>query len=199
MTAVVARRPRGGRARERAAAPDRRAAGARRRAHRPREPPPVPRRRSRPRSPAPSGSAAPLALVLADLDDFKAVNDRHGHRRATASCASSPRCSARRVRDIDLAGRWGGEEFVLILPGHRRSTAPRSVAERVRAALAERVDPVGPTASRSARHGELRRRAATERLDDGAELFARRRRGALRAKRAGKDRVVRCDRAVRSV
>ncbi len=77
-----------------------------------------------------------FALVLVDLDHFKLVNDTHGHacgdhvlRHAAAVIAAS-------VRTLDLAARWGGEEFLLLLPGTDAAGAV-TVAEKVRAQLAD--------------------------------------------------------------
>ena len=63
---------------------------------------------------------APMTLVLADLDDFKAVNDVHGHTVGDDVLREFASVLKATVRDSDLAGRWGGEEFMLLLPGHRR-------------------------------------------------------------------------------
>src|SRR5205814_9896708 len=60
---------------------------------------------------------SPLALVFADLDDFKGVNDAHGHPVGDAVLREFADVLRSTVRDSDLAGRWGGEEFVLLLPG----------------------------------------------------------------------------------
>jgi diguanylate cyclase (GGDEF)-like protein len=93
-----------------------------------------------------------LAIVLADLDDFKDVNDRFGHPAGDAVLREFARTLEERIRDIDVAARWGGEEFVLLLPGTDLAGAAR-VAERVRGALEERVvvsadgDPIRITAS----------------------------------------------------
>jgi diguanylate cyclase (GGDEF)-like protein len=80
----------------------------------------------------------PTALVLADLDDFKAVNDRYGHPAGDAVLCAFAELLRESVREIDTAGRFGGEEFMLLLPGTDAAGAAH-VAERVRAALAERV------------------------------------------------------------
>lgn len=80
----------------------------------------------------------PIALVLADLDDFKAVNDRYGHPAGDAVLCAFAELLRESVREIDTAGRFGGEEFMLLLPG-TDAAGGAHVAERVRAALAERV------------------------------------------------------------
>ena len=76
----------------------------------------------------------PLALVFADLDDFKRINDRYGHPVGDTVLRQFAKTLAESVRDIDIAGRWGGEEFAMILPGTDLAGAAR-VAERVRLAL----------------------------------------------------------------
>jgi len=78
----------------------------------------------------------PLSLVLVDLDHFKAVNDRYGHHTGDAVLASFARTLIEAVRDIDIVGRWGGEEFVVLLPGTGYIEALQ-VAERMRAATAD--------------------------------------------------------------
>ena len=61
-------------------------------------------------------SAEPLSLVLIDLDHFKAVNDRHGHAVGDAVLREFAQALREGLRETDGAGRWGGEEFLLVLP-----------------------------------------------------------------------------------
>ncbi|HSM51818.1 MAG TPA: diguanylate cyclase [Thermoanaerobaculia bacterium] len=79
--------------------------------------------------------AGPFALVLADVDRFKSVNDRHGHECGDRVLAAVAGVLARTLRTLDLAARWGGEEFLLILPGTGRDGAMRA-AEKVREGIA---------------------------------------------------------------
>ncbi len=60
-------------------------------------------------------SGAPLCIILADLDHFKRVNDRHGHAVGDAVIVASPGCSANTARLV-VVGRTGGEEFAMLLP-----------------------------------------------------------------------------------
>src|SRR5439155_7741229 len=76
----------------------------------------------------------PLAFVLADLDDFKAVNDRYGHPAGDVVLREFAETLRESVREIDLAGRWGGEEFALVLPGADLAGGVQ-LAERVRSSL----------------------------------------------------------------
>ena len=79
----------------------------------------------------------PVGLILADVDDFKAVNDRFGHPTGDVVLRDLADALRENVREIDTAARWGGEEFAVILPGTDLEGAAQ-VAERIRAALAER-------------------------------------------------------------
>jgi diguanylate cyclase (GGDEF)-like protein len=79
--------------------------------------------------------AAPLALALVDIDDFKRINDRCLHVVGDEVLRVAARLLQRQLRDGDLAARFGGEEFALLLAA---PAAPaRAAAERIRAAVAE--------------------------------------------------------------
>jgi two-component system cell cycle response regulator len=78
----------------------------------------------------------PLALVVADLDHFKHVNDAHGHQSGDVVLVEAAQRLRRSLRASDVLARYGGEEFVAILPDADRETA-LDVAERCRAALAD--------------------------------------------------------------
>lgn len=71
------------------------------------------------------------SILLIDLDDFKRVNDTHGHAAGDSVLRDMGRLLIQRVRDIDVAARYGGEEFAIILPETRRTSA-YVVAERIR-------------------------------------------------------------------
>jgi len=73
----------------------------------------------------------PLSLVVADVDDFKIYNDRYGHEEGNAALSRIAVLLEESLRKIDIAVRFGGEEFVLILPLTPK-TGARSVAERAR-------------------------------------------------------------------
>ena len=128
----------------------------------------------------------PLAVVVADLDWFKDVNDRYGHPSGDAVLREFAQLLRDLVRDVDLAGRWGGEEFLLILPGTDLAGGAQ-VAERVRLALAGRIvlsadgSPIPVTASFGV--------AATPPASTAAELFSAADAALYEAKRNGKNRV----------
>ncbi|HEY6961877.1 MAG TPA: diguanylate cyclase [Gaiellaceae bacterium] len=81
------------------------------------------------------GNAA--CLVLADLDDFKLVNDKHGHAAGDEVLKAFAVTLREAVRESDTAGRWGGEEFALILSGTDAEGGAR-FAERARASFRDR-------------------------------------------------------------
>jgi diguanylate cyclase (GGDEF)-like protein len=89
-------------------------------------------------------SGEPLSVVLIDLDHFKAVNDRHGHAVGDAVLRGFAQALREGLRETDGAGRWGGEEFLLVLP-HMTAAAAATLVDRLRGAMAERLlDPTVP-------------------------------------------------------
>lgn len=84
-----------------------------------------------------------LSLLMLDLDHFKRVNDTYGHDMGDKVIARFCELARSLLRDIDLLGRWGGEEFIIALP-HSDLRGARLVAERIREAFAESVfEPLG--------------------------------------------------------
>src|SRR5581483_665883 len=81
---------------------------------------------------------AALTAIFADLDDFKRVNDEYGHTAGDVVLREFAVVLRENVREADVAGRWGGEEFLLLLPG-TDAAGGSQLAERIRATLAERV------------------------------------------------------------
>jgi diguanylate cyclase (GGDEF)-like protein len=86
----------------------------------------------------------PLALVIADLDYFKTINDRFGHHVGDQVIKDFSQTLRSAVRDIDLVGRWGGEEFVVLMPGTTLAEAQQA-AERMRLAAASQPTRAGDT------------------------------------------------------
>jgi len=76
----------------------------------------------------------PLSLIILDLDNFKQINDRHGHPTGDEVLVSVGKVLLESVRQIDLASRWGGDEFALLLPNTSLDQA-LSVAEKLRKAI----------------------------------------------------------------
>lgn len=130
-------------------------------------------------------TGAGLSLIVADLDEFKAINDRYGHAAGDQVIRAFSRVLETSVRATDVVARIGGEEFAILMP----QTAPEhaaAVAERARRNLAlAQVAPVqGPiTASFGVAH------AAGEQVE-GARLLAEADEALYRAKSLGRNRVV---------
>ncbi len=129
-------------------------------------------------------SEQPLSCVLIDLDDFKRVNDELGHPAGDALLRRVADALRAEVRPYDQVARYGGDEFVLVLPGSE-DRAARAVAERVRERVSTGApgDAAGPSANCSIGI------AAWEPPMGADELLAAADRALLLAKRTGKGRV----------
>ena len=132
----------------------------------------------------------PLTLVLADIDDFKRINDRWGHPTGDEVLKAFAARMRDTVREIDLAGRWGGEEFALILPGTDLEGGCQ-LAERIRQMVAteQLTAPEGDPISVSASFGV----ASFPEAGSQTQLIAAADAALYEAKRAGKNRVVAAD------
>jgi diguanylate cyclase (GGDEF)-like protein len=138
-----------------------------------------------------------LGLVVADLDDFKQVNDRYGHQTGDDVLRAFADVLRETVRDIDVAARYGGEEFAVLLPQTDLEGAER-LAERLRETMSARLLSLEPgsTFSVTASFGV----ASFPEAPTAAALFAAADEALYRAKSAGKNRVVcaSADEAVRA-
>jgi two-component system, cell cycle response regulator len=125
-----------------------------------------------------------LALLMVDADHFKAVNDRHGHAAGDAALRALADRLGERLRAEDVAGRFGGEEFVVALPDADAAGAA-AVAEAVRAAVSARPLAIaGRQLSLTVSVGW-----ATWEDDDLGQLLARADGALYEAKAAGRDCV----------
>jgi diguanylate cyclase (GGDEF)-like protein/PAS domain S-box-containing protein len=124
----------------------------------------------------------PFALIMFDLDHFKAVNDRYGHAAGDAVLKELARRVAAQLRDTDRFGRWGGEEF-LIVAGHTDRDGACRLAERIRRAVADNpFSEVGPVTV-SMGVAEIAPGEASEELEERADSSL------YRAKTNGRNRV----------
>ena len=125
----------------------------------------------------------PSCLAIADLDDFKQVNDTYGHEVGDRVLRTFAQTLRDNVREVDVIARYGGEEFVLLFPRTGCDEA-RRVAERVRAALeATRIEPLARPVTVS--FGL----AACAGAQEADKALARADQALYRAKRAGKNRI----------
>ncbi len=134
---------------------------------------------------------APCSLVMFDLDHFKEVNDHHGHQigdRVLTAFADAVKAS---LRPNDLFGRYGGEEFILVLPGATMTTA-HVIADRIRRLFSEDnrfIDgrPLNATVSAGVATDGPESEASYEALIGKAD------KAVYAAKRAGRNRVASAD------
>ncbi len=77
-----------------------------------------------------------LAVVMLDIDHFKAINDSHGHFAGDQALIGMSRACEKLLRNTDILGRWGGEEFVILMPETPLAGAA-ILAERLREELAQ--------------------------------------------------------------
>ena len=137
----------------------------------------------------PGHSLRPIAVMFLDLDDFKRVNDTLGHPAGDRVLREFAMLVSGGARATDLATRYGGEEFAIVLPHTDRDHAQR-VAERIRAAVAdfsflEPDHPLRVTVSAGAATF-----APGLGIASSEQLVAAADRALYAAKKAGKNRVV---------
>ncbi len=135
-----------------------------------------------------------LSLVVVDVDHFKKFNDAYGHATGDLVLQAVGKSLSKCLRAGDLAGRYGGEEFVLVLPGSNMIGA-RIAAERIRKAREAMVVETehGPPKVRARFGGAAICGPGCARARD--ELFERADAALYEAKRAGRNRVVVADAA----
>jgi diguanylate cyclase (GGDEF)-like protein/PAS domain S-box-containing protein len=132
----------------------------------------------------------PVSVIAVDLDHFKRINDTYGHGAGDAVLKHTAAALSGAIReDVDIIGRTGGEEFLIVLP-HIDTAGAMLLAERLRATIAAspaRFEGVEGGIALTASFGV----ASIAQDDDSHEDMARRADTALyAAKRAGRDRVV---------
>ena len=132
----------------------------------------------------PSHAGLPHAIAVLDLDHFKSVNDRYGHEEGDNTLRKATEQLRKVLRRGDILIRWGGEEFLVVMPGTDAAGA-RVAIERLRAeGLGPRPDGVQQTASIG-----IAERIADSTADWG-DLVEKADQRMYVAKKSGKDRVV---------
>ena len=131
-------------------------------------------------------TTAPLSIVIADLDHFKNINDAHGHPAGDAVLRAVTRLLSTMVRESDVACRFGGEEFVLILPECTREGAVRKAQAMCDALRAMVVRDDSQAIAVTASFGVA---SAPDDGSDATALFAVADAALYRAKEGGRDRV----------
>ena len=129
-----------------------------------------------------------LALLLVDIDDFKALNDRHGHAVGDQVLRQVGSVLNESVREADLPARYGGEEFVVLAP-HTGKVGALALAEKLRGAISRsRFEAEGPSGA-SAQHVTVSIGVSVY-GGDARRLFNDADRALYQAKATGKDCVV---------
>jgi diguanylate cyclase (GGDEF)-like protein len=126
----------------------------------------------------------PLCVVMVDIDRFKAINDDHGHEVGDNVLMEVVRVMEAEIREQDLCGRWGGEEFLLLMPETSTESAVR-IMERLRQAVAKlrvRVNDDSLSVTVSLGMAQLRHDENYSSAINRADVAL------LRAKRNGRDR-----------
>lgn len=95
---------------------------------------------------SPDTPPTPCAVMLLDLNDFKQINDVYGHLSGDRALKHIAHLMHKSIRSTDILGRWGGDEFLVIMPNTTTEQA-RSTAERIAESLAE--NPLSGTAGHS--------------------------------------------------
>lgn len=127
-----------------------------------------------------------FSLIMLDIDHFKTVNDRYGHLTGDGALEEIATLIRRNIRDTDIVGRYGGEEFIIILP---KTTLASSwvVAERLRSIIekAQMKDSAGNVFAITVSQGL----AGWERGEDADSLISRADEALYKAKEKGRNRV----------
>ena len=129
----------------------------------------------------------PVGVILADLDHFKMINDVWGHATGDRVLRDAARIFKERLRSGQIVARWGGEEFLVVLPGIDLDGA-LAVAEQLRAGLATLRGPAGNLGEITASFGVSERDAGEVTLDGAIQRADV---ALYHAKECGRDRVVR--------
>lgn len=124
----------------------------------------------------------PFSVILLDIDHFKLVNDTHGHQRGDEVLVQLAALLGKHTRRIDVVGRWGGEEFLIVCP-LTTSAGAATLAETLRQTLASTPFPV--IGNSSASFGVASYRPG----DASKDIVARADAALYRAKQAGRNRV----------
>jgi two-component system cell cycle response regulator len=131
----------------------------------------------------------PLSLMITDLDRFKSINDAHGHDGGDDVLREFARRLRKNVRGIDLACRFGGEEFVVVMPDTEAQIAEK-VAERIRAEIEKTPFAVGGNGTTIPVTVSVGVASLNRGPDSVAELMKRADLALYEAKSSGRNRVV---------
>lgn len=131
----------------------------------------------------------PLSLMITDIDRFKTINDTHGHPGGDEVLREFARRLRKNVRGIDLACRFGGEEFVVVMPDTEQHVAER-IAERIRHEIENQPFSTGPSSELLPVTVSIGVSSLIPGTDSVESLMSRTDAALYDAKRSGRNRVV---------
>jgi diguanylate cyclase (GGDEF)-like protein len=125
-------------------------------------------------------------VAMLDLDHFKQINDVYGHNAGDRVLVTVAQTLRREIRSADWLGRWGGEEFVVLLPDSNEAQAEGTLERLRKAVAAQRIELSDCSVQITISVGIASWAGENERVD---EVLARADAALYRAKRAGRNRV----------
>jgi diguanylate cyclase (GGDEF)-like protein len=130
----------------------------------------------------------PMSFLMIDIDDFKTYNDRNGHPAGNDAIEMTAHCLKEALRSADVAMRYGGEEFCILLPQTGLEEA-RTIAERIRQRVRTWDFPHGESQPLGRVTVSIGVSTFSESIDTADKITAAADRALYQAKRLGKDRV----------
>ncbi|WP_161798276.1 GGDEF domain-containing protein [Aneurinibacillus tyrosinisolvens] len=124
----------------------------------------------------------PLSLILLDIDYFKQVNDRYGHQEGDKVLTAFAGLLKETVRDTDIVGRWGGEEFMIVCPNTSLGDATR-LADMLREKIEQYSFPI--VRQKTSSFGV----SCYQKGDESSQLISRADQALYKAKEKGRNRV----------
>ena len=130
----------------------------------------------------------PMSFLMIDIDDFKAYNDKNGHQAGDLALQITAHCLKGALRSADVASRYGGEEFCILLPQTAMAEAG-VIADRIRQRVSTTHFPHGKSQPLGHVTISVGVSSYTKNVDTPENIIAAADRGLYQAKRLGKDRV----------
>lgn len=130
----------------------------------------------------------PMSFLMIDIDDFKAYNDKNGHQAGDLALQITAHCLKGALRAVDVASRYGGEEFCILLPQTAMSEAG-VIADRIRDRVSNTHFPHGKSQPLGRVTISVGVSTFTKNVDTPENIIAAADRALYQAKRMGKDRV----------
>jgi len=130
----------------------------------------------------------PMSFLMIDIDDFKAYNDKNGHQAGDLALQITAHCLKGALRVVDVASRYGGEEFCILLPQTAMSEAG-VIADRIRNRVSTTHFPHGKTQPLGRVTISVGVSTFTKNIDSSENIIAAADRALYQAKSKGKDRV----------